>query len=264
MKMPIKKDNPDKGRIYILRIVDNPGLVKIGRTTKMIWKRKGQINRCINRKVEAINDDNHANVPDHQRVEKLIHAELWHYERTFHCLCKQNSKRKKYSCEDHDGLTAHGEWFEIPEAKAIEVVGRWTRWISTDPYRNGKLKSSEVLRIDACAQNPDHMNSMIAGNGINKDNGFWRWDDFLGTSGLYLRYLWLHQLLYAKRFEKNSDCSRWDSFLKHWKSNVAFGLWITGFSVVMSIFRYLLPSCIAVLAVVTIAVLASSGILYAA
>ena len=254
MKEKIDKTHPDTGRIYILRNIEYPGFVKIGRTTKPIRKRQNQINRCIEQKLEVISGDDHSCIPNHQRVERVIHKELWNYERHFAC---RSCKRKRQRCEDNDGTSVHSEWFEIPEAKAIEVVDRWRKWISTNPYCDGQLKQKELLRIEAYASNPALMHGMVI-----QDE--WHWQAFMQTSRFYFHFLWLRHLLCAKRSAGKTDCSRLESLSKHWKSNIIFALLIFVVSVILSTIPSLFPVSLPAYAGMNMVVFGAGGILYAA
>jgi len=246
MKKRFGKDDSDRGRIYVLHNADHPGLYKIGRTFRPIKERRREIEHCVEYKLVAINDDNHIEIPNYQRVEKLIHAELWNFERDF-------------ACKSHEKPKNHGEWFEISEEKALEVVGRWKKWISTDPYSDGRLRPKEFLRMNIFRQDPDMMNSLVTDDGES-----WRWDVFTSISGLYLEYLWFKNFLCAKRPKPMSDCSRFDSLLKHWKSNLVVSLLIAIIPVISTPLAYIFPSFSTVIALADTMLLVSICLLYAA
>lgn len=208
-----KKDSDD-GHIYTLRLAERPGFVKIGRTKNPIDKRKSQISRCITYSLEVINDDDYCPVENHTRVERLIHEELRNYRQSFRCACKQS----KPHSDPSDGMTTHGEWFAIDEAKAVEVVTRWRKWMSTKPYRDGSLKLREKQRINVYRKDSNRMNAMVVGQDDD-----WRWHIFMRHTPWQLRLLWLYANLFEERYERPT-CSPWDSLWKHWKSNVLFGL----------------------------------------
>ena len=212
MRKPLSQSKGlDDGRIYILRIVGRPGYVKIGRTTKPLSQRKGQIRACTGGEVEAPNDDDHEVLSNHTLVESLIHKELQNYRRYFSCDCKSKTK----VCHDvKDTLTKHGEWFEIAEEKAFEVIRRWRKWMSTAPYCNGVLRPEEQLRIDLYRKNAYRMNNMKTADG--KD---WHWDRFMNYSQLHLRILAYGAWLFGERLERSTR-SRYDSLCKHWQSNL--------------------------------------------
>lgn len=247
MKKDVLKTDADNGWIYILRSAVHPGLVKIGRTTQAISDRQRQIKRCAGRGLEAIDVDDYFRVSNHTRVEKLIRAELWNHERKFPCDACNSTTRM------------HGEWFEISEVKASEVVRRWKRWMYTDPYSDGQLRPHEVLRIDQYAGDSRVMESMISENGQT-----WRWEEFMSTPKSYFRYLWLHQFLFAKRQTGKSDRSRWESLFAHWKSNLAFFLFSYAVSVSLSSLSFCFPFLMRLTTGANIIVLGIGAILYAA
>lgn len=226
MKNQLKgKRDPEEGRIYALYTKDYPWYIKIGRTTQPIMKRRDQIQRCIELKLTSANDDDHCPVPNHGRVENLIHAELRNYRRYFPCAaCKQKNReqiqRKKPMTVGHDcdGLKTHGEWFEIDQAKAFEVVGRWREWISMGPYSDGSLRPREQFRINYYANNPRRMEKMETVTGDD-----WRWDEFMTFPGWRYWYAWIRDEFFRERLEA-SNRSRYDSLCKYWQSNMLFCL----------------------------------------
>ena len=214
-----------EGRVHALSMKDHPGYIKIGRTTQAIMKRLDQIQRCMVFKLTSANDDDHCPIPNHGRVEKLIHAELRNYRRCFPCaVCKPRHKKqiqgKKSRTVGHscDGLKAHGEWFEIDQAKALEVLGRWRKWISMGPYSDGSLRPREQSRINYYANNPRRMGTMETVTGND-----WRWDEFMIDPGWRYWYSWIRDEFFRERLEA-SNRSRFDSLCKYWQSNLLFCL----------------------------------------
>ena len=244
MKENIVKSNFNDGWIYILRSATNPHLLKIGSTSKTARERKIRITHCIGTELKVLDVENLFRTPNHFRVEKLIHRELYNFEKKLNCkTCKK----------------AHKEWFEVSEEKAVEVVERWKRWMSTDPYSNGQLSHPEVLRIDSCAKNAAVMRGMISPDGQS-----WRWDDFMATPPFYFKYLRLSAFLFAKRFTGKSDHSRWESLLCHWKSNLAFMvIGYTG-SVLLSLWSYYFPDLATSIFTANVMLLVIEAIIYAA
>ena len=247
MEQKIEKDTSDRGRIYILRRIQEPRFLKIGRTTKDIKDRQKAIEPCVG-KTEVIYGKDLVQVSNHTRLERLIHTELWRRERKFQCF---NCSQKHQS---------HREWFEgISDEEAIEVVNRWRNWMLSEPYRSGKLRFLWQLRIRAYTENDVAMRSLVL-----KDKGDWRWCDFMEASSFGLADLWLRFFLFARRHVERSSCSRWDSLLQHWKSNVIFGFIISLISVVSSgissFFQFSLPAYM----LMNIAILGVGGALYAA
>ncbi|KAK3169755.1 hypothetical protein OEA41_009139 [Lepraria neglecta] len=217
MQKPLSdKKELDKGRIYTLRMLSHPGYVKIGRTENTILKRKKQIDACFPYGLEIINEDDHCKTPNHTRIEALVHAELQNYRRYFKCPCKRKHRGKLHDCEGNDGMTQHGEWFEIDEDKACEVVSRWRKWMSLDPYSDGNLRPTEQARVDRYSEDPKLMNDMTVKDEKGKEH--WNWDKYMDSPQWSLHSLWIYKTLFGPRFDK-SNCSRWDSLWKHWKSN---------------------------------------------
>ena len=189
-------------------------------------KRRDQIQRCVEVKLISANGDDHCPIPNHGRVEKLIHAELRNYRRCFPCaVCKQKPKleepkgenpgKKKHDC---DGLKMHGEWFEIDQAKAFKVVGRWREWISMGPYCAGALRPREQLRINYYTSNARRMERMETVAGED-----WRWDEFMTFPEWRYWCSWMRHEFFRERLEASSP-SRFDSLCEHWQSNVCFCL----------------------------------------
>jgi len=249
-----------EGCVYLLRTAAFPGFIKFGYTTRPIEVRMKEINRCVDHKLEIVDPDySRAQYPNYKRVEKLVHEELSTCRRCFDCPCKRARRiGSEFKSDGNRKEGTHGEWFETSEEKALEVVRRWRNWMSTDPYIDGKLRFKEVLRINAYAGNSDTMKSMLTETGQD-----WRWDRFMSTSSLYLEYLWLCNFFCAKRVIDESDCSRLDSVLKHWKSNVIFGLSVTAVSILLSALPVLFPSSALFLTLITL-IPGLVGVIYAA
>ncbi len=255
----------DKGHIYTLRLPDCPGYIKIGRTKNPIQKRIDQINACIPATLQAINDDDRCRVPNHTKVEALIHRELRNYRCYFPCNCKKKSNLRNHDCEGFGGETKHGEWFKIDEVKAREVVGRWRTWMSSKPYCDGILRPTEKMRIEDYAENIDRMKGMITAD--DKD---WRWDKFMRFSRLRLCFIWLRSMLHEERHKGRRakfTRSRWDSLRTDWQANLLFYFTFFVFSLMISVVSSLLPSTmgfVPVFPLINSVTLGSWAILYAA
>lgn len=262
MKNQLKgKADLGEGRIYSLYMPDHPGFIKIGRTTQAIMKRRDQIQRCVEFKLHSANDDDHCPIPNHGRVENLIHAELRNYRRCFTCaVCKQKPKLEERKGEkprekrhDCDGLKIHGEWFEIDQAKAFKVIGRWKDWISMAPYCDGALRPREQLRINYYASNARRMKRMETMAGED-----WRWDEFMTFPEWRYWCSWTRHEFFRERLETSSR-SRFDSLCKHWQSNVLFCLGFFG----AEVFRSVFPSGLAFAFCYSV-VISFMGVLYTA
>lgn len=93
-----KKGEPyTNGWIYILRIMDIPGYLKIGRTTQLIPIRKNQIANCNKKLVLEVVDDKlcYQKISNHERVEKLIHEDLKNERCYFRCpMCEDSNGQR--------------------------------------------------------------------------------------------------------------------------------------------------------------------------
>ena len=265
MQKPLSdKKELDKGRIYTLRMLSRPGYVKIGRTENAIMKRKKQIDACFPYGLEIINEDDHCKSPNHTRIEALVHAELQNYRRYFKCPCRRKARRKLHECEGNDGMTQHGEWFEIDEDKACEVVNRWRKWMSMDPYSDGNLRPTEQARVDHYSEDKELMKNMTVKGKDGKE--CWDWDKYMDSPQWRLHSLSIYKTLFEPRFDK-SNRSRWDSLGKHWKSNVIFYFTCLLLPYVLFVVSYLLPpmfSSTLVFAITNNAIIGAGAILYAA
>lgn len=265
MQKPLSdKKELDKGRIYTLRMLSRPGYVKIGRTKNTILKRKNQIDACFPYGLEIINEDDHCKRPNHTRIEALVHAELQNYRRYFKCPCKRKARGKLHDCEGNDGMTQHGEWFQIDEDKACEVVSRWRKWMSMDPYSDGNLRPTEQARVDRYSEDPQLMKDLTVEGDDGKEH--WDWNKYMDSPQWRLHSLWIYKTLFGPRFDK-SNCSRWDSLAKHWKSNVIFYFTCLLLPYVLFVVLYLLPpmfSSTLAFAVTNSAIIGAGAISYAA
>ena len=265
MQKPLSdKKELDKGRIYTLRISSRPGYVKIGRTENTILKRKKQIDACFPYELEIINEDDHCKIPNHTRIEALVHAELQNDRRYFKCPCGRKARGKIHGCEGNDGMTQHGEWFEIDVGKACKVVSRWRKWMSLDPYSDGNLRPTEQARVDHYTEDPELMKTMT----VEDKNGeeHWDWDKYMDSPQWRLHSLWIYKTLFGPRFDK-SNHSRWDSLGKYWKSNVIFYFTCLLLPYVLFVVSFLLHpmfSSTLVFAVTNNAIIGAGAILYAA
>ncbi|KAF3009660.1 hypothetical protein E8E13_007968 [Curvularia kusanoi] len=113
------------GFIYMFWNQGSFGMIKIGRT-KDLKRRLKEWQKCKSthfyhkpsQKGELLE------VPHVQRIERLMQTELVNY-------------RRKQPCDTCDKV--HEEWFQISEAKAVEVFQKWRDWILKEPYmKNGK------------------------------------------------------------------------------------------------------------------------------
>ena len=151
------------GWIYVLQIPDYKEYVKIGRTTQRMDARIRQIKKCRSGlMIKEIGCEFNSKVSYHERLEKIIHADLYNERCYFSCSCKRSKSRgdshkseaSKIDSHQDDGLTKHGEWFKMDAQEAIERVEKWRTWMRQEPYespgsdREGELKQDFVRRVD--------------------------------------------------------------------------------------------------------------------
>lgn len=130
IKQEIKSGSDHDGWIYILQIPGHPDYVKIGRTRQNLRDRTRQISSCHN--IKVVGGQHMTMIPFHERLERIIHADLYNERHFFHCPCT-GSKSTTDSHKD-DGLTKHGEWFKLSVEKAIYKVEQWKTWMGQEPY----------------------------------------------------------------------------------------------------------------------------------
>ena len=222
LKEPLKKSkNPTKGYIYALSNKDYPGYIKIGRTGVSIAGRRKSIERCVSDKLRVYNFNDFYRVQDYQRLEKLIHEELRNERRKLACHCGKKDT-------DSDCLIMHGEWFAISEVEASEVINRWRKWMSSEPYTERALRPTEQLKID-------YYNGRAA-------KVHFQWSDFVEFPMWKLQWIWLYNELHGSRLDRPS---RWDSLCKHWKSNLLLYLAGSVYSLALFTISVMLPPALA-------------------
>lgn len=119
------------GYVYVYEVEGNPGLVKIGYTTRTLEQRHGEWEFDCNRKLRMLyplNSGQSKVVRNARRVEALVHAELAHRKIVIYCS----------GC-----LKQHIEWFEVASTEAIHIVEKWSNWMRSRPYVRGVLKEME-------------------------------------------------------------------------------------------------------------------------
>ena len=146
------------GYIYIFKSDRFSGYVKIGSTVEAPDTRIKQWETKCKFKAIRIVDQYDTAFKFCRIVEQIVHAELYNEQRKFYCYeCNMAHRLKmtdKKMATGGTGLdlrpTEHGEWFEIPESKALKVVNKWRDWvIHQQPYReDGTLLSSWVWKYE--------------------------------------------------------------------------------------------------------------------
>ncbi|KAL5327962.1 hypothetical protein ACEPPN_005668 [Leptodophora sp. 'Broadleaf-Isolate-01'] len=146
----------DPGFIYIFKSDACPGHVKIGKTKQKPETRISQWSKgCKFTCIHVVHPDDKS-FYHYGVVEKLVEAELWNMRRKFKCgECKKKTSHK------HDlrgkGRTEHGEWYEITEAHALEIVQKWRKWVvEREPYlQTGVLRQHWKWKHDQAMKGGD-------------------------------------------------------------------------------------------------------------
>ena len=162
IKSPIKsssKRSPSQeGYIYVLHDPAIPGFVKIGQTTQCPTQRKKQIATCSKLTVDFVGSERLIKTAYYDRLEQIIHADLWNERHYFECAC--SAKRNHAGAHENDTFTKHGEWFKIDAEEAGRRVEMWRKWMRQEPYKKpgsagaGELKLDFRRRADYCCNLP--------------------------------------------------------------------------------------------------------------
>ncbi|CZR65097.1 uncharacterized protein PAC_14997 [Phialocephala subalpina] len=146
------------GYVYIFKSDRFKGHVKIGSTVKAPDTRIKEWSTTCNFKTIQVTDKNDRAFRFCRIVEQIVHAELYNQQKRFYCdRCKMKhrftmAERAKGTGETELDVrpTEHGEWFEISETKALEVVNKWRDWmIHQEPYKeDATLRSCWVWKYD--------------------------------------------------------------------------------------------------------------------
>jgi hypothetical protein len=138
---PLPFIDMSEGSIYIFKSAIYPGYVKIGKTKQRPEQRITQWEKQCKFTCIHILDPNDKFFLHYGMVEELVQAELGNERRKFKCK-ECGSKHKLELGEREDKGTEHGEWYEISETRALEVVEKWRRLIvQREPYlENGILR----------------------------------------------------------------------------------------------------------------------------
>ncbi|KAI4262947.1 MAG: hypothetical protein L6R42_001883 [Xanthoria sp. 1 TBL-2021] len=131
---PLNLEDQKDGHVYLYEVEGNKGFVKIGYTGRSTEIRHREWGFDCNRDPKVLYPTDYGSalvVPNARRIEALCHAELDHRRIRIYCQ----------GC-----LKQHIEWFEISPAEAIAVIQKWSKWMTTNPYRSTHLKGG-VKRI---------------------------------------------------------------------------------------------------------------------
>ncbi|KAN0092234.1 T5orf172 domain containing protein [Hyaloscypha variabilis] len=162
----------DEGYIYIFRSKPDafPGrrYVKIGKTKQPIEKRRTQWTGKCHFEFIHVKDSNDKRFLHYHAVERIIHTELYNERRKYKCNnCTHFHQLEVGQASVQSTPTEHGEWFEISEERALQVVNKWREWvIKNEPYRHdGTLRAAWLWK---CSLGSFWM------NGTEEDWVLWR------------------------------------------------------------------------------------------
>ena len=194
-RVPRDPASEDGGYIYIFKskadAFPGPRYVKIGKTKQIPERRRRQWELQCNFEAIHVKDDKDKRFVHYHAVEKIIHAELYNKRRKYLCNeCKKFHYFKLGKNSSKSTQTEHGEWFEISEDEALQVVNKWRDWvIDNEPYRpDGTLRTRWVWK---CAAGSFWM------NGTEEDWAAWRKFHWFETLRCVLHHLkqWASRVL---------------------------------------------------------------------
>lgn len=141
-KTSTEEKRKKEGCVYVLRrnldatSLDNDDIpiVKVGWSKKPIYRCQ-KIEKTCGIQLEQVVNREQRLLLRARVAEKLAHKELAPWKHEFDCECEKN----------------HGEYFQVSERDALEVIQRWARFCQRNPWdENSMLKSFWVKRLDAC------------------------------------------------------------------------------------------------------------------
>ncbi len=135
LRKPLGKKDEKSGYVYMYRRRNFPGHVKIGITTRTVDIRMRELASRCGFDLELIYESHQRRIPNVQRAEALIHAQL--------------ALSRKWERCSGCGIR-HKECVEISEHKALAVVEYWRSFMEARPYTiDGRsLKPQWVAYLD--------------------------------------------------------------------------------------------------------------------
>jgi T5orf172 domain len=127
------QDENKKGFIYMYWIAGSFNFVKIGLTSRTTTERLNEWSKLCGHEIQEFTksvEEPGDQLPHIHRVEALVHAEL------------REARLEEIVCKGCRG--GHIEWFAVSPAYAQKVINKWSKWIRTEPYVEGELKSSII------------------------------------------------------------------------------------------------------------------------
>ncbi|KAG8526928.1 uncharacterized protein KY384_008357 [Bacidia gigantensis] len=126
----------DEGYLYVFKIDDHPGYVKIGLTTRKVQNRLKEVEKNFPGRLTVADTDSYCLVKHLNRLETIIKDDL-HDEQRFQKGLDKSGKESLL-----------GELFEIDEQRAVAIVRKWRDWIRSNPYDgNGRLSKHWANKI---------------------------------------------------------------------------------------------------------------------
>jgi hypothetical protein len=178
------------GYVYAFRIKPEQIIqIKIGRAEDPDERIKNQMRTC---KLGELLKSWYPKfpVPHHERVEKLIHAELYNLRYQFQCqVCKK---------KDKDEPKAHTEWFQLDFDRISMLTDRWNNWMSSEkPYdSNGSLKPFWRYRLEnykgSGIANPHKLQDTSETNWTFEDTTLY-WDRYVKPSATEIWWFHFHR-----------------------------------------------------------------------
>jgi hypothetical protein len=139
--------DPSDGYIYMFTTDKYKGHVKIGSTKKMPEDRVEEWKYRCKTTGEYIPDPNIKPFRHYRIVENIVHAALYNERRKI--ACGECNRLHLFSPEGD--MKMHGEWFEVPEDRALKIIEKWRSWVvKHEPYTpQGVLRDFWIFKYEA-------------------------------------------------------------------------------------------------------------------